>query len=114
MKTRKKSRVIERLNGMRKVRKEGDWLSDVSYSLLVTQESHITRSHSDTHVLPGHKDISGTITVIGGERDLIIDNRGPFTLHLTDGRKFEFDVSGGHAASPTYRVILTSGEGLDS
>lgn len=97
--TTSKRRIVER-KGQGKIYKEDNWLADVYYNLVVEQESVTV----GTQVLQGSIDAGGKITVIKGERDLIINNEGPFTLHSADGRKWKLHVSQGDPVSAGYQV----------
>lgn len=111
MATRRKRETIEQPSGLGKVFKGTEYLADVAYALRVEQEFLVWPSRSGSQVAPGLKNITGEITVVRGERDLI-NNEGPFTLHLDDGRKWEFHVRLGDPVSATYGAINAGAGGL--
>jgi len=111
MTSRKRYEIAETPQGMGKVYRGDDWLADVRYRLLVEQEFTITRNVFGTQETPGPKVVIGLIIVGEGEQQLM-NELGPYTLLLEDGRRWAFDVSGESPRTGTFRVVDASGEGL--
>jgi hypothetical protein len=112
MTTRKRQQTVEKLEGIGKVYIGEEWLADVVYSLSVQQEFLSIRTQSGTSTTrPGLKNIRGEISVIKGQEDFAMNNQGPFTLRLQDGRKWEFLASLDDLTPATYQVV-DAGEGL--
>jgi hypothetical protein len=108
MNTRRQN--VETPNGSGKVFKNDIEVATVRYSLRVIQEILISKSFAETSEVEGLQEITGNISVIDGERDLMGDS--PYILHLADGRKWEFLATSGNPISGEFRAVNSGGKGL--
>lgn len=76
--------MIERLAGTGKVHKDSDFLANVLYTIISEQTG-------------GIKNITGSLRVIEGEKDLM--KYEELALHLEQGRKATILMSGGNLAT---------------
>ena len=107
-----KRRPVEAPSGRGEVFKDDKAISQVRYSLYVYQDIYVTRTPGGVEEVPGLMDVSGIITVITGERNLMgVDS---LTLHLADGRVWTFFAKAGDPVSGEYECVNASGEGLTS
>lgn len=112
--TQKRYKTLERPTGNGRVcRENGEEVAKVFYNLQVGQEFLIARDAGGSEEIPGLRNISGQVTVIEGERDLMTSEE-TWTLHLSDGRYLKFFASRGNPVSGTYQISPASGEGLVS
>lgn len=110
MSQRKTRRNLERLSGQGKVLRDHDKIADVEYFLTVDQEVIEIRSQSGTSRLDGLKDISGSVTVVEGQRNLSDGNT--YTLVIEDGRRMQFFAKSWDPISGRHEIINAGGEGL--
>jgi hypothetical protein len=106
---KRKNQIIGEPRGAGEVYRADTWLAHVGYSLVVKQ-TILTKPGGP--VVPGPKDITGEITVLEGERDLIANQQGQLMLHLEDGRKLAFLILQQDPTSATYEITNATGEGL--
>jgi len=103
-------KVLERLSGLSKVYREGEYLSDVAYSFQVVQIIDLSSTLTREEEVKGLLDITGHITVIEGERDFTKGEQ--LEIHLEDGRTWKFFVKSGDPVSGKYWTINASREGI--
>jgi hypothetical protein len=106
----KKSKIVETLSGTGKVYKDDKAIANVRYKLQIRQQFILTTSSSGEEEIPGLREITGQISVIEGERNLV--NRKVLTLHLVDGRTWQFYAVSGDPITGMYSAVNASGEGL--
>lgn len=106
----KRSQITERPAGMGKVFKGETAVASVRYAIVVVQQIIIARSMVGTvDEIPGLQDVTGRLTVLDGEPDLMDGN---FILELSDGRRWEFLARSGDPVSRVYQLVNASGDGL--
>jgi hypothetical protein len=88
---RKRCKCIENPEGVGEVWEKDKKVAKVTYNLDVQQEILITESFNKTSELEGMKYISGSITILEGEKHLI--GRDKLTLNMQDGRKIDFFIT---------------------
>jgi len=96
--TRKTYKIIETPSGIGEIRKNGEYLANLSYYLQVRQEitiSEILRGEKDE--VPGQISITGEITINENERmtpQVLSDMSSGevLTLHLSDRRRLDIFV----------------------
>lgn len=94
--------VVETMTGEGKIHDEhNQFVARVGYDIKVEQTTIV----SETQQTPGLKTYSGRIEVIEGEKDLISEDWGDLTLHLSDGRTLLFFVKHGDPYSGAYQVL---------
>ena len=91
MATMRKYKHLESPEGIGEVWEKDKIIARVNYSLYVQQEIIIMKSFDTTDEAEGMKSISGSISVIEGEKHLF--GRDRLTLNMQDGRKIDFFVS---------------------
>jgi hypothetical protein len=102
----RKRRVLETVTGLGVVLQGDVQVAEVIYSLQVTQDETITRTFSGPVVTQGRRNITGHVSVIDGEDDLI--DLDSLVLHLEDGRKVRFFAKRGDPLAGKW-MIQTSG-----
>ncbi len=88
---RRRKKIIERLNGLGKI-KTGDKLyAYVSYNLLVQRDVLINDSFNGVSEAEGNASITGNFKVMDRMMDWKVnfDSDGPYTLELDDQREFD-------------------------
>ena len=83
-------------------------IARVLYRLTVEREVSRVRTLKTVEDIPGLQDIRGQLTVIDGERDLFAEE--PLTLHLEDGRRWQFFATFGEPVSGQYKVVNAGGD----
>ena len=99
---RKQKKLINTLNGNGNVYKDGISISNVNYTIYISQEF--------TDDLPGIKEIKGYIKVVKGERNLT--DGSVLTLKLADNREWQFLALSGIPIDARYEAHNVSGSGL--
>jgi hypothetical protein len=100
-------KLLENLMGVGEVYREGIKVSRVTYKLNVQQEVLIAESQTKTEEVDGLKLMTGTISVIEGEKGLWMENR--LALHFEDGRKVGFILCGGDWQSGIFQIRQRGG-----
>ena len=100
---KRKRRLREQVQGLGQVYKKDEWLADVWYFLRIIEE--VVGSGSS----PGPMGAEGEIDVRKGERDLVLNGNGPYSLHLQDGRRIEIVVYPHDRARGIYAVERVGG-----
>ena len=103
--TRKEIRTIESPSGLGQVFSGEREIADVMYDLRVVQEFHITRG--DSPDIPGLRDTTGFLKVIPGQKNFFEEES--LTLHLDDGRKWDFLIKQAKRLEGSYEVVNRSG-----
>jgi len=90
MVTRKRYRSLENPRGVGDVYEGEEKIAKVSYNLVVQQEILITQTLKETGEVEGLKSMTGSISVLEGDR--ILWGKDKLILHMKDGRKVDFFV----------------------
>lgn len=98
--------MLETVSGLGAVFREGVQVAEVRYSLQTTQDETITKTLSRNYVACGRKKVTGHVSVIDGERNLI--DLDSLVLHLEDGRRIHFFAKRGEPFAGKW-MIQTSG-----
>lgn len=111
-----KREVIEKLEGLGEVLRDGETIARVRYSLVVeTVEMFavpFTRRRNRTSLV--HKSVSGVLSMIEGDipAPASAAPSGPFALVLADGRQVDFFITATATTStPTRREFTITGSG---
>lgn len=110
--SKKKFKTLETPSGIGEIYRDDMEIAKARYKLNVRQSFIVVSTHDGEEEIPSLKEITGKISVIDGERNLI--DGSVLTLHLADGRKWQFFANRGDPISGSYSAVNTSGEGLTS
>jgi hypothetical protein len=114
---KKTHKILETPSGLGEIRKNGEHLANVLYSLEVKQEIIESKSFTETQELEGMKSISGEISIDLNERmkPVVLSNMDsgePFILYLSDNRQIELLVVQSDIFNGKYRVKPYGSQGL--
>ena len=104
-------KILEAPQGRGEVFMDHQAVAAVNYVLSVEQEITLTDTPSGTGELFGAVHIVGQVKITRGRN--FLDRRVNFSLHLADGRRFDFRASAGDSKTGVWQVANTDPRGFE-
>ncbi len=102
---RRQNRVVERLNGLGRLKRGSKTLAHVSYNAVFTRQVIIIDKPDEYQELEGATTITGNFTITDTMK-FHLDSDQHYTLELSDKREIDILIPFTHLASSRYRLIV--------